>query len=102
MKPYVRAVEQRLDVSSNYEKQKGIHVPSETTGLDKEPAKRIRLTGLAGKRADDDWLGRKLTRTSDQCAFLISAGLQGTIVSSALQGAGKLADGLSHGVGQAQ
>lgn len=51
---------------------------------------------MAGKQAEADRLGRKLTGASDESAFLTWAGLQGTKASSALQGTGTLADGLPH------
>lgn len=39
----MRVAEQRLHVSSNYKRQKGIYVPTETAGVDQEPSKRVRL-----------------------------------------------------------
>lgn len=54
---------------------------------------------MAGKQAEADRLGRKLTGASDESAFLTWAGLQGPRASSALQGTGTLADGIPHGGG---
>lgn len=55
MKPYVRAMEQRLDVSNNYKRQKGIPVPSETAGLHQELAKRFQLVWLGSRQRLTGW-----------------------------------------------
>lgn len=55
MKPYVRVMEQRLDVSNNYKRRKGIPVPSETAGLHQELVKRFQLVWLGSRQRLTGW-----------------------------------------------